>query len=70
MVGRFLKLMAYKKAPKKTFALRHPVTTFKLMRVRPHLRHAYAPRLSAIGAAAVALPLGMWLGSRRNRDEY
>jgi hypothetical protein len=29
------------------------------------MRHAYAPRVTALGAAALALPIGLWLGRHR-----
>jgi hypothetical protein len=31
------------------------------------MRHAYAPRVTALGAAALALPIGLWLGRRNGR---
>jgi len=89
MIGRLLKTYAYSKAPRSTFALRHPIaatklyaygkapvatfalthprTAARLAKMRWDFRHAYAPRVAAIGAAAIALPLGLALGrARRN----
>jgi hypothetical protein len=31
------------------------------------MKHAYAPRIAAVGAAALAIPIGMWLGGRNGR---
>ena len=66
MIRSIVKMYAYSKAPKAMFAIRHPRTALKLRKTQWDLRNAYAPRLAAIGAAAVALPLGLWLGSRGN----
>jgi hypothetical protein len=67
MVGTALKVLAYKKAPRTTFMLRHPVKAARLRKARWDMRHAYAPRMAAVGAALVALPLGLWLGKRNGR---
>ena len=65
MVGTLLKIYAYTKAPKTVFVARHPVGALHLKKFKWDMRHAYAPRVAALGAAAVAVPLGMWLGGRR-----
>lgn len=67
MIGTALKLIAYSKAPKTTFAVRHPVKAVRLKKMTWDMRHAYAPRVAAIGAAAVAIPIGLWLGGRTGR---
>jgi hypothetical protein len=66
MIGSIARMYAYSKAPRTTFALRHPWTAFRLGKAKWDLKHAVAPRIAAIGAVAVALPIGLWLGSRRN----
>jgi hypothetical protein len=70
MVGTALKLVAYTKAPRTTFTVRHPVKAVRLKKMQWDMKHAYAPRLAAVGAALLVLPLGLWLGGRngRNRD--
>lgn len=68
MIRTIAKTIAYAKAPKKTFAVLHPKRASKLRRLKRDLRHAYAPRLAAAGAAALAIPLGFLLGRRRNGD--
>jgi hypothetical protein len=67
MLGSLLELMAYSKAPRATFALRHPVKAIRLKKMGFDMRHAYAPRVAAVGVAALALPLGFALG-RLNRQ--
>lgn len=66
MIGSIARMYAYSKAPKTTFALRHPRTAIRLGKAKWDMKHAFAPRVAALGAAAVALPIGLWLGSRRN----
>src|SRR5262245_45421481 len=68
MIGKMLKMIAYTKAPKATFAVLHPRTTAQMARTRRDLKHGYAPRISAVGAALVALPLGYLAGRLMKRD--
>ena len=75
MIGSILKVLAYRQAPKTTFAMLHPDAAFQMAKMRYDFHHAYAPRVAAIAAAAVALPLGIILGRaiergarRRARD--
>jgi hypothetical protein len=72
MIGSIIKMMAYNKAPRTTFALAHPKETLRLWRFRRQLRTSPVPRAAAVGAAALALPLGIALGrlTRRERDGY
>jgi hypothetical protein len=64
MLGTLVKAYAYRKAPRTTFTLLHPKQAVKVRRLRWDMRHAYAPRVAAVGALAVALPLGYALGRR------
>jgi hypothetical protein len=64
MMGAIAKTYAYKKAPKTTFAVLHPKQAVKLRRLRRDMKHAYAPRVAALGALAIALPLGYVMGRR------
>jgi hypothetical protein len=68
MVGSLLKMVAYSKAPRTTFALRHPVQALQWKKMGFDMRHAYAPRVSAIGALALALPAGYLIGRRRRSN--
>lgn len=67
MIGSLVKMVAYSKAPRATFALSHPRHTLRLRRIRRELRSSPLPRAAAIGAAAVALPLGIALGRLTSR---
>lgn len=66
MVGSLLRMVAYRKAPKTTFAVMHPGKALRLKKFRWDMKHAYAPRVTALGAAALALPIGLWLGRHRS----
>jgi hypothetical protein len=68
MVGSLIKMFAYSRAPRATFALAHPKDTLRLMRFRRELRGSPVPRAAALGAAALALPLGMMLGRLTKRE--
>lgn len=65
MIGTLLKAVAYSKAPRTTFTVLHPAKAVLFRKFRWDMRHAHAPRVSAFGAAALALPLGLWLGRKR-----
>ena len=67
MLGSLLKGYAYAQNPKLTFTTLHPVQALQLRKMQYDLEHAYAPRVTAIAAAAVALPLGVWLGRQWER---
>lgn len=62
MVGKLFKAYAYSKAPRTTFAAAHPVKRVRLAKFRWDMKHAWAPRVAAVGAAALVLPLGMAIG--------
>jgi hypothetical protein len=64
MVRSLAKMVAYNKAPRTTFAVLHPKDALKLRRLRRDMTTSPAPRIAAIGAAALALPIGLWLGRR------
>jgi hypothetical protein len=69
MIGTLLKVFAYSKAPRTTFTMLHPTKAVLFRKFQWDMRHAYAPRVTALGAAALALPVGLWLGRRsRSRD--
>lgn len=61
--------LAYSRAPKITFALRHPRTALRLKALSWQLRRSAAPRVAGVAALAVALPLGWWLGRLGGRGD-
>jgi hypothetical protein len=67
MIRSALKVLAYSKAPRTTFALRHPIEAIRLARMRRRLK-AKAPKALAIGAGVAALPLTLALGRKIRRQ--
>ena len=70
MIRDMARMFAYSRAPRTTFAVMHPRKSARLARTRWDLRHAYAPRLTAVAAAVLALPVGFMIGriGRRNGE--
>lgn len=66
MMTSILKTAAYTRAPKTTFTVLHPRKAFRIAKLRYDIRHAYAPRLAALVAFALAIPVGYVLGRRVN----
>ncbi|MGH7481309.1 MAG: hypothetical protein ACRELV_04085 [Longimicrobiales bacterium] len=61
MIGKLATLIGYRKAPKATFVAKHPVKgTAALLAIHPKRT------VAGLGAAALALPLGVWYARRRN----
>lgn len=72
-MNKLLKAASYVAAPKLTFAARNPKKAalvkagqWAMDRVTPNRRRNTAGRsaLKGLGAAAVALPVGLWLGRK------
>lgn len=53
---------------KTAFAVTYPKKAARLAHARYDLKHSYAPRVSAVGVALVALPLGYMLGRMSKRS--
>lgn len=64
MLTTLLKLAAYTRAPRATFAVLHPIRTAQLAKVPFDLKTAYAPRITAVAAAILVAPLAYRLGKR------
>ena len=62
MVGKMIKILAYKNAPRTTFAVLHPRTAARLAHTKYDMKHSYAPRITAVGAALLAMPIGFLIG--------
>ena len=69
MIGTLFKAIAYSKAPRATFSVLHPGKAVRFRKFQWDMRHAYAPRVTALGAAALALPIGLWLGRRKGDEQ-
>lgn len=59
-------LVRYARGPKTTYFFTHPVKAIKIAKTRHDLKEAFQPRRLAIGlgAAALAVPLGLWIGRK------
>lgn len=62
MIGSLIKAVAYSQAPKTTFTALHPKEAARLKKFEWDMKHAYAPRVTALGVALLALPIGILLG--------
>ena len=62
LLTTLLKAAAYSRAPRLTFAVLHPRRAARLKKLSFDLRTAYAPRVTAVAAAVLALPLGVAIG--------
>lgn len=78
-MNRVLKMASYVAMPKLTFAASHPKKAamikageWALGRVMPQRKrhHAWRTALKGLGAAAVAVPVGLWLGRRRQDSTH
>lgn len=67
MIRTLLRAIAYSKAPRTTFAVMHPGKAVRFRKFQWDMKNAYAPRVTALGAAALALPVGLWLGRKRGQ---
>ena len=64
MLGKLLKVIAYKRAPAATFTVLHPLQAAGWVKVPWDLRYAYAPRITGVLAALLVAPLAFRLGKR------
>lgn len=68
MIGRIANLVAYKKAPKATYVLKHPVKGTKALFAAKGAKGLLIGRMGAVLGALAAIPLGIW-AKRRMRSE-
>ncbi len=66
MFGAMATVVGYARKPKATYYLRHPVKAVRIQRFRNDVKETFTPQRIALGlgAAAVAVPLGVWLGRK------
>jgi hypothetical protein len=62
MIGKIAKVMAMKHAPKVAASIMHPRASARLAHTKYDLKHGYAPRITAVGAALLAVPVGFLIG--------
>lgn len=64
MIDRLAKLVAYKKAPKATYVLRHPVKGTKALVAAKGAKALVTGRTGLALGAVAAIPIGFWAASR------
>jgi hypothetical protein len=62
MIGKMMKVLAYRRAPRTMAALAHPGASAALAHTKYDMRYGYAPRISAVGTALLAVPVGFLIG--------
>ncbi len=67
MIGQIAKVLAYKHAPRAAAALFHPKASARLAHTKYDMKHGYAPRISAVAVALLAVPVGFLVGKVMNR---
>ena len=65
MLGNLARITTFARAPKKTYVMRHPIRSVRMMKRRQAIRHAVTdPRAFALMEAVAAVPVGIWLGRK------
>jgi hypothetical protein len=64
MIGRVATLVGYKKAPKATFVLKHPVKGTKAFLAARGAKGLVTGRTGLVLGTLAAIPVGMWAISR------
>jgi hypothetical protein len=62
MIGKMAKVVAYRNAPRAAAAVFNPRASARLAHTKYDLKHSYAPRITAVGAALLAMPIGFLIG--------
>ncbi len=66
MLAKIATLIGYKKAPKATFVLRHPVKGTKAFLAARGVKGLFTGRTGLALGAVAAIPLGLWARARMN----
>jgi hypothetical protein len=66
MIGKLATIVGYKKAPKATFVLRHPVKGTKAFLAARGFKGLVTGRTGMVLGAAAAVPVGLWAYGRLN----
>lgn len=66
MLGAITTMASYATMPKPTFYMKHPIKAMRVRRFRNNVKDTVTSQrfLLGLGAAAVAVPLGLWAGRR------
>jgi hypothetical protein len=64
MIGKLANLIAYKKAPKATYVLKHPVKGTKALLAAKGAKALVTGRTGVVLGTLAAIPAGIWAVSR------
>jgi hypothetical protein len=64
MIGKLANLLAYKKAPKATYVLKHPVKGTKLLLAAKGGKALVTGRTGLVLGTLAAIPVGLWAASQ------
>jgi hypothetical protein len=64
MIGRVATLIGYKKAPKATFLMKHPVKGTKAFLAARGAKGLVTGRTGLVLGAVAAVPVGLWAASK------
>ena len=64
MIGKIANLMAYKRAPKATYVMKHPVKGTKALLAAKGAKGLVTGRTGLVLGAVAAVPIGIWAASR------
>ena len=64
MIGKIANLMAYKRAPKATYVMKHPVKGTRALLAAKGARGLVTGRTGLVLGAIAALPVGVWAATR------
>jgi hypothetical protein len=68
MIGKLANIMAYKKAPKATYVLKHPVKGTRMFVAAKGLKGLVTGKTGAVLGTLAAVPVGVW-ATRRMRSQ-
>lgn len=60
MIGKLANLMAYKKAPKATYVMKHPVKGGKALLAAKGGKALFTGRTGMVLGTLAAIPVGLW----------
>jgi hypothetical protein len=66
MIGKIATMVGYKKAPKATFMLKHPVKGTKALLAARGVKGLVTGRTGMVLGAVAAVPVGLWAASKLN----
>lgn len=68
MFAAITNMAGYATAPKASLYMKHPIKAMRIRRFRKNVKETVTSQrfLLGMGAAALAVPIGLWVGRRMN----